>query len=729
MSTWIRRQGVWAVLSQALLASTLAVFVACTGVGVEASKAGHQAVPATPQAPLAARKPFMVLSPNGAREDDWYWLRDDTRQLPEMLDYLKAENSYAEAMMKPAAATEEQLYQEMIARIKPDDRSAPVFHNGYWYYTRYEAGAEYPIYARRKVSMEADEQVLIDGNAEAQGKGFFQVSGWAVSPDNQRLMYAVDDVGRRQYQLRVRDLKTGQLLSDRITNAEPDAIWADNQTLLYIEKDPVTLLSTRVRKHVLGQAVDNDPLVYEEQDHSFYMSLARSKSDKYLFINLKSTLVSETRYAAIKGGKLDFKPVIPRAPDHEYEVENVGRDFIIRTNDQAPNFRIVRARTFQAANKKNWTDVVPHRDDAFIESFDVFKDYLVLEERSEGLSKLRVQFWKNGKSELIGADEPSYVAALGDNWDYNVPTLRYVYTSLTTPRTTYDYDPRSHEKRMVKQEAVLGGFDQSQYVTEYLHATARDGTAVPVTLMYRKGFQKNGRAPLYQYAYGSYGYSTDPSFRSTWISLADRGFVLAIAHIRGGQEMGRRWYEDGKLLKKKNTFTDFVDVTQYLVDQHYVAADQVFAMGGSAGGLLMGAVANMAPEKYRGIIAHVPFVDVVTTMLDESIPLTTNEFDEWGNPKQKAYYDYMLSYSPYDNVAAKGYPAMYVTTGLWDSQVQYYEPAKWVAKLRASKTDSHPLIFRVNMEAGHGGKSGRYQRYRETAQEYSFVLQQLGMAH
>ena len=532
-------------------------------------------------------------------------------------------------------------------------------------------------------------------------------------------------MGRRQYTLRVKNLDTGEMLADTVANVEPNLVWAnDNRTLLYVEKDPVTLLSVRVRKHRLGTAPAKDPLVYEEGDHSFYMRLARSKSEKYLFIVLRSTLQSEWRYADAGDPKLRFKRVIPREANHEYQVSHVGRDFVLRTNSGAPNFRLILAPIAKVADKTIWKDILPARDDTFLQSFEVFKSYVAVNERSGGLMKLRVKSWNGKRDFVIKSSEPSYLTQLIPTPGIESVKVRYTYTSLTRPRTTYEYDMASDRKTMLKADPVLGGFDSANYKTEYLHAAASDGVLVPISIAYRKGTNL-GSAPLYQYAYGSYGLSMDPAFQPNWVSLMDRGFVVAIAHVRGGQEMGRAWYEQGRLLNKKNTFTDFIAVTRHLVREKYVARDKVFAQGGSAGGLLMGAVANLAPADYRGIIADVPFVDIVSSMLDESIPLTTNEFDEWGNPKVRVYYDYMLSYSPYDNVAPRSYPAMLVTTGLWDSQVPYWEAAKWVAKLRATRTDNNPLLFKVNMEAGHGGKSGRFQRLRETAIEYQFILDTL----
>jgi oligopeptidase B len=694
-----------------------------------ALSAGADTPPSTP-APVAAKIPYQVPSPNGAREDDYYWLRDDTRQSPQVLDYLNRENAYRDAVMGSSEPLQQKLYDEMVGRLKPDDSSVPVLEHGYWYYTRFEPGLDYPIYARRKGSLDAPEQIMLQGNDMAKGHAYFQIGDSQISPDGKLLAFTEDDVGRRQYTLKIKNLATGSLLADTVVDVEPHFVWAaDNKTLLYVEKDPVTLLSVRVHKHALGADSAKDPLVYEEKDHSYYMDLGKSRSERYLFIQLRSTQQSEWLYADATDPQLRFRAVLPREPDLRYDVEPLGKDFIIRTNWEAPNYRIMRAPIATSADKRTWHEVIPHRTDAFLEGFELSTQYLAVNERSGGLLKMRIKAWSGTKDVLIDSSEPAYAMKLVDTPDIESNTLRYVYSSLTTPATTYDVDMRSGKKEIKKTDVVLGGFDAGNYVTEFLHAAARDGKEIPVSVAYRKGTPLDGSAPLYQYAYGSYGLSTDPTFRYNWVSLLDRGFVVAIAHVRGGQELGRQWFEDGRLLHKENTFTDFIDVTKYLVLHHYGAADKVFAEGGSAGGLLMGAVANMAPRDYRAIIAYVPFVDVVTTMLDESIPLTTNEFDQWGNPKERRYYDYMLSYSPYDNVRAQDYPAMLVFTSLWDSQVQYYEPTKWVAKLRAMKTDDHLLVFSVNMAGGHGGKSGRFQRYHDTAREYAFILDQLGLTH
>jgi oligopeptidase B len=680
--------------------------------------------------PNAAQRPHVVSSPFGDRVDPWYWLRDDERKNPDIIAYLEAENDYLKSVMAPHRSLEQKVYEEIIGRLKQDDSSVPQRRNGYWYYSRFETGKQYPIFARRKGSLDAPEEILLNGNERAKGHDFYQLAGLEVSVDGRWAAVAEDTVGRRQYDIRIKDLETGQFLPSVLSNVEPDAAWAnDNRTLIYIRKDPQTLLGNKVYRHERGTDPAKDTLVYEQEDESFYMGVEKSKSDRYIYIASQSTVSSEYRYADASDPELTFQVALPRERDHEYQLEDLGDRFIIRTNWQAKNFRIVEAPKATVGDRKTWKDVIPHRVDAFVGGFDAFDRYLVVSERSGGLQKLRVRSWDGKKNFLMDAVDPAYVMAIGNNPEQNTNLLRYVYTSPTTPASTYDFDMATGERRLLKQEPVLGGFDSSKYAAEFRFATARDGAKIPVTLLYRRGTKLDGTAPVYQYAYGSYGFSTEPSFRSPVLSLVDRGFVYAIAHVRGGQEMGRSWYEDGKLLNKKNTFTDFVDVTRYLVAEKVADPTRVFGMGGSAGGLLMGAVANLAPAEYKALVVHVPFVDVVTTMLDESIPLTTNEFDEWGNPgKERAAYDYMLSYSPYDQVSARDYPAMLVTSGLWDSQVQYWEPTKWVAKLRSVKTDRNPLLLRTNMEAGHGGKSGRFERYREVAEEYAFILWQAGIA-
>jgi oligopeptidase B len=570
----------------------------------------------------------------------------------------------------------------------------------------------------------------LDANELSLGQEYYQIGEIDISPDSRWLAFCEDTVGRRQYALRFKDLDSGELLSGTIPGVEADIAWAnDNRTLLYIEKDPETLLGLRVKKHLRGSDPLNDTLVFEQTDKTLYTGLSKSKSDRFIFIHMDGTLTSEWHYADANDPTLSFKIFFPRQREHEYEVEHLDDRFIIRTNWEARNFRVMAVPIGSEGSRAQWCDLIAHRDDTFIEEFEVFTNYIVLSARSGGLRKLAVQPLSpvGAREFFIGSDEAAYTTAISANPELDSEIVRYAYSSLATPNTVYDYNMRTGEKTLLKRDPVLGGFDPARYRTEFMFVPARDGKCVPVSLIYRKGFVRNGSAPVLQYAYGSYGLSMDPGFSSARFSLIDRGFVYAIAHVRGGQEMGRDWYDDGRLLRKKNSFNDFIDVTRFLVAQRYVARDKVFAMGGSAGGLLMGAIANMSPGDYRGIVAQVPFVDSVTTMLDDTIPLTTNEYDEWGDPKDKTAYDYILSYSPYDNVHAQAYPAMLVTTGLWDSQVQYYEPAKWVAKLRSLKTDANLLLFHIDMDSGHGGKSGRFQRYRETAMEFAFILDQLGV--
>jgi len=710
-----------------LLASMLALIAAC---------AEQQPLPpapvAGPQPPVASVHPFEVQSANGVRIDNYYWLRDDTRTRPEVLNYLKAENAYYAQMTAHTKDLQETLYNEIIGRIKQDDSTVPAKYKHYFYYSRYEQGGEYPVYARRKGSTDAPEQVMLDGNANAKGHDFYQVGGQEISPNEQLLAYAEDTVGRRQFTIRVKDLASGKVLPDQIENTPAAMAWADdNKTLFYVENDPITLLGIRVRKHVLGSNVKSDPVVYEELDHSYYMGVSRSGDDKYIVIDEQSTLSSEIRFIPASQPKAKFKVLTPREHDFEYHAEHIDQRWVIRTNwgganGPAKNFRVMQVDDARVGDKKGWNEIVPARKDALIDRVAPFRNFLAIEEYSDGLKRVRIKPWKGGAETFVKTDDADYAAEIGENREQDSDTLRYNYTSLITPNSVYDLDTVTGKRELKKRDPVLGGYDPANYIAERIWAKARDGAWIPVSLAYRKDFKRDGTTPLYQYGYGSYGASTDPRFSTPRFSLIDRGFVYAIAHVRGGEEMGRDWYENGKLLKKKNTFTDFIDVTEYLVKYGYAAKDKVVAEGRSAGGLLMGAITNMAPQDYRAIATHVPFVDVVTTMLDESIPLTTNEFDEWGNPKETVYYNYMLSYSPYDNVSAQAYPALLVTTGLWDSQVQYYEPAKLVVKLRTLKTDQNPLLFKVNMDAGHGGKSGRFQRYREVAEEFAFMIDQVG---
>jgi oligopeptidase B len=680
-----------------------------------------------PKPPIAARKPHPVASPHGVRIDPYYWLRDDERTNPEVLAYLTEENAFRERSMAASKPLENALYDEIYARLRQDDSSVPYRKNGYWYGTRFEPGKEHPIFVRRKGSLDAPEEILLDANLHAIGHEYYRIGALEISPNSAWLAFCEDTVGRRQFTLRFKNLDSGELLTAAIADVEPDLAWAnDNRTVLYVEKDPETLLSLYVKKHVLGEDPKRDQLVFEQTDKSFFTGVSKSKSDAFIFIHMESTLSSEWRYARADDPQLRFEIFLPHEPNHEYDIEHLDDAFIVRSNWQARNFRVARA-PIGGRDRAGWIDVVAHRDDTYIEDFDVFDQFLAVSVRSGGLHKICIHPLAGGAEFFIASDEAAYSTSMSVNVELDTEIVRYAYSSLTTPTTLYDYNVRTREQVMLKRDPVLGSFDPKDYATEFLMVAARDGVQIPVSLVYRKGFARNGSAPLLQYGYGAYGLSMDPSFSSARLSLLDRGFVYAIAHVRGGQEMGRAWYDAGRKLHKKNSFNDFLDVTRALVELRVAAKDKVFAMGGSAGGLAMGAIANMSADDYRGIVAQVPFVDVVTTMLDESIPLTTNEYDEWGDPKEREYYDYMLSYSPYDNVSGKAYPAMLVTTGLWDSQVQYYEPAKWVAKLRALKSDEHRLLLHVEMEAGHGGKSGRFQRYREIAMEYAFLLDELGI--
>ena len=693
---------------------------------------------ALPPPPVAARRDHVVRAPFGAeRHDPYYWLRDDRREDAEVLGHLRAENAYADAVMAALRPLEDRLYEEFVGRIKQDDQSVPYRKRGYWYYSRFETGKDYPIHARRKGDLTAPEEVLLDVDALAAGMDYYQVGNYQVTQDGALLAWADDTAGRRQYTIRFRDLATGSGLGDAIAGTSGAMVWADDgRTLYYIENDPQTLLGRWVKRHVLGTSAADDAVVYEETDDAFHLSLYRTRDDRFLCIAIESTVSSELRFTPA-AAPADFQVLAPRERDVEYGADHHDGRWVIRTNAAASddtgarNFRIAVAPT-AAGGRARWRDWIGHRDDVFIESFELFDRFVAIAERSNGLARIRIIRGAPGDppdhESHVAADEPAYAMHLSINAEPDTDWLRYRYTSLTTPGTTYEVDVRSGERRLLKRDPVLGGYEPADYTTERLWAPARDGTRIPVSLVYRKGLPKDGTAALLQYGYGSYGAAMDPAFSLTTVSLLDRGVVYALAHVRGGQELGRVWYDDGRLLKKKNTFTDFIDVTEHLVRLGYVAPDRVAAYGGSAGGLLMGAIANLAPERYRVILSQVPFVDVVTTMLDPGIPLTTNEYDEWGNPAERSYYDYMLSYSPYDNIAPKPYPAMFIGTGLWDSQVQYWEPAKYVARVRDHATGGRPIVFRVNLDAGHGGKSGRFRRYREMAEMYAFLLDQLGVA-
>ncbi|MGQ4277315.1 S9 family peptidase [Pseudidiomarina sp. E22-M8] len=678
------------------------------------------------QAPAAKREPYTVVSPHGERVDYYYWLRDDERKDTEVIAYLNAENTYYDRYRDDYQQLTDELEAEILARVKQDDESVPYQRGDYLYQTEYEAGKEYPIYTRRHVDSE-QEQVLLDVNVLAEGKPFMQVSNLQISPDQTKLAYVVDDKGRRQYELYIKDLTTGTAKATGLKGISSAIAWAqDNETLFLVENDPQTLLSKRVLKYRLSEPAATAQVVYEEQDKSFYMWVENSKDNEYVVISLRSTVANEVHVLDAETPNGEFQVIAPRERHLQYSADHINGRWIILTDYNAPNFQVMQVSTERLGDKANWQPLVAHDEQVFIHGMSVFTDHLALNERHNGLRQVRIVPWNEpSESHVIGADEPTYVMTFETNVEQDTAIVRYNYTSLVTPTVTYAYNMETREREVLKATEVPN-YDGSKYATERTWATADDGTKIPVSLVYAKDFKQDGSAPLYQYAYGSYGSTSEPWFRQAVFSLLDRGFVYAIAHIRGGQEMGREWYEDGKLENKKNTFTDYIDVTEYLVAAEYAHPGKVFGMGGSAGGLLMGVVANLAPAKYRGLVAHVPFVDVVTTMLDETIPLTTNEFDEWGNPQEERYYDYMLSYSPYDQVTKQAYPAMLVTTGLHDSQVQYFEPAKWVAKLRYLKLDDNPLMFKTNMEAGHGGASGRFARLKETAEEYAFILNLLG---
>lgn len=675
------------------------------------------------KAPIAEIIPHNRIIHGDTVADNYYWMIDYFKKGPDstkVVDYLKAENSYLDTMMKSTDAFQADLFKEMKGRIKEKDESVPVLKNGYFYYTKTEDGKQYFKYCRKKGSLTAPEEVLLDVDEMAKGHAYYSASGFSISPDNKLLAFGVDKVSRRQYTINIKNLETGEIYKDAITNTQGAVAWAnDNKTFFYTSKNPVTLLSEKIKKHQLGADAKTDVVVYDEKDNTNYIGVGKSKNDKYIFISSAGTLTNEFRMIDADHPESAFKVFSPRSKDVLYDVLPVDGKFYITTNWNAKNFRLMEC-PLNNTSKENWKEVIPNRNDVLLESGEEFKDFLVLSERKNGLREIHV-LKNDGSDYYLKFDEPVYAAGIGANPEYNSKTLRYSYTSLVTPSSTYDYDLEKKDKKLMKQQEVLGGYDAKDYVSERVFATAKDGTKIPIALVYKKGLDKNGKAPLLLYAYGSYGSSTDATFSSPRLSLLNRGFVFAIANIRGGEEMGRQWYEDGKLMKKKNTFTDFISAGEYLVDQKFTSKDHLYAHGGSAGGLLMGAVANMAPDLWNGIIADVPFVDVVNTMLDESIPLTTNEFDEWGNPKKKDAYDYMKSYSPYENVEKKAYPNMLVTTGLHDSQVQYFEPAKWVAKLRATKTDKNVLLLKTNMEFGHGGASGRFDYLKDVSLRWAFL--------
>ncbi len=676
-------------------------------------------------APVAIEKDHVRIIHGDTVSDPYYWMYDYFGKGPDssnVIDYLNAENGYLDAMMEQTNAFQASLFTEMKSRIKEKDESVPYFSNGYYYYSRTEEGKQYYKYCRKKGSLDAPEEILLDVDAMAEGKAYYSVTGMSISEDNKLLAFGVDEISRRQYTIYVKDLESGKILEDKIANTEGDPVWAnDNKTLFYTGKHPVTLLSEKIFRHTLGTSSALDKLVYEEKDNTNYIGVYKSKNSQWIWIYSAATLSSEMRYLDANKPNDAFKVFQPRMKDVLYDVTPLEDKFLVRTNEGgAENFKVLET-PLNATSRENWKEYITHDENVLIERLEEFRDYLVIQQRKNGLNEIKVINLKTNSDHLISFDEPTYDASINQNADYESKLLRFSYTSMITPSSIYDYDMGTKARTLKKQQEVLGGYDKSQYVTERLYATARDGVKIPISIVYKKGFKKDGQSPLMEYAYGSYGYSMDASFSSTRLSILDRGFAYAIAHIRGGQEMGRKWYLDGKLMKKMNTFTDFIDCGKFLVSEGYTSPEHLYANGGSAGGLLMGAVVNLAPELYNGVIADVPFVDVVNTMLDESIPLTTNEYDEWGNPNEKAAYEYMKSYSPYENVEAKNYPNILVTTGLHDSQVQYFEPAKWVAKLRKLKTDNNVVLLKTNMEFGHGGASGRFDYLKDVALRWAFI--------
>ncbi|WP_299011440.1 S9 family peptidase [uncultured Tenacibaculum sp.] len=685
------------------------------------------------KAPVAEKQPTKLEKHGDVRTDDYFWMRltDEQKnaevkdeQTQKVYDYLNAENTYYDEMTKETKEFQEELFQEMKGRIKEDDESVPYKKDGYFYITRYEKGQQYPIYSRKKETLEAEEEIMFNVNNEAKGYDYFQLGGLNVSPDNKMTAFATDTVSRRQYFIRIKNLETGKIYKDIIENTTGGSVWAnDNKTLFYAKKDPVTLRSSKIYKHTLGSDASLDELVYEEKDDTFGAFVTKSKSKDYIIIGSYSTVSTEYHVLDANNPDGELRIIQPRERDLEYDVAHYGDHFYIKTNkDGATNFKLMKTPV-DKPGKENWVDVIPHRDDTLFEDFSIFKDYLVLEERNEGLNKIRIKRWDGTEDYYLPFEEETYSAGVYGNPEFDTEVIRYSYNSMTTPSSVIDFNMKERSKEVKKEQEVLGGkFDKNNYVSKRIWVPARDGKKVALSIVHHKDTKLDKNTPILQYAYGSYGYTINDGFSTTRLSLLDRGFVYALAHIRGSQYLGREWYEDGKMLNKKNTFTDFIDCSKYLIDNGYTSPEHLYAMGGSAGGLLMGAIVNMNPELYNGIIAAVPFVDVISTMLDDSIPLTTGEYDEWGNPNDKEYYDYIKSYSPYDQVEAKAYPNMLVTTGLHDSQVQYWEPAKWVAKLRELKTDNNLLFLHTNMEAGHGGASGRFDALKETAEEYTFFL-------
>ena len=674
------------------------------------------------QPPIAKIIPHELEKHGHVRVDNYYWLND--RENPEVIDYLNKENDFYNQSTAHTKDFQKDLFEEMKARIKEDDSSVPYFYNGYYYITRFEKGKDYPIHSRKKGSLDAKEEIMFDCNEMAKGHSYFNLNGISISEDNQWVSFGIDTVSRRQYTIQIKNLETNEILPLKIENTTGGATWAsDNKTLFYSRKDEVTLRPDRIYKHKLGSNPSEDVVVYFEKDDTFNVSIYKSKSKKYLIISSESTLTSEFQILLSATPDEQFKVFQKRTRELEYSISHYEDSFYIVTNkDDATNFKVMKTPE-EKTSKENWVDLIPHREEVLLEGIDIFKDYLVVSERFDGLNKIRIMPWSGEGEYYLPFELETYTAYTTTNIDFDTEILRYGYQSMAIPSSVIDFNMRTKEKTILKEQEVLGGkFDKNNYIEERIWATAQDGTKIPMSMVYRKGVELNGKNPFLLYAYGSYGMTMEPYFSTTRLSLLDRGFIYAIAHIRGGEDMGRMWYEDGKLLKKKNTFTDFIDCSKHVITEKYTSAEHLYAEGGSAGGLLMGAIINMNPELYNGVIAQVPFVDVVTTMLDDTIPLTTGEYDEWGNPNVKKYYDYMLSYSPYDNVKEQDYPNLYISTGLHDSQVQYWEPGKWVAKLRVLKTNSKQLYMDTNMDAGHGGASGRFESLKEVAKEFSFLL-------
>jgi oligopeptidase B len=673
-------------------------------------------------APQAKVIPKSLKKHKETRIDNYFWLND--RENPEVIDYLNQENAYYENMTSHTKELQASLYEEMKGRIKEDDSSVPYFYNGYYYITRFETGQDYPIFSRKKGSLSAEEEIMFNCNEMAEGHAYFKLGGLSISPDNKFASFGLDLVGRRIYTIQIKNLETNEILADKIENATGGSVWAnDNKTIFYVRQDEVTLRSDKVFRHKINSNSATDVLVFDETDDTFNVSISKEKSRKYIVIGSGSTLTTEYRILNSDNPDGEFEVFQPRVRGLEYSISHYEDSFYILTNkDKATNFKLMKTPENKTA-KKYWTDLIPHREDVLLEDIEIFKNYLVVEERSNGLNHIRIMPWNDEPDYYLPFGSETYNAYTTTNIDFDTDVLRYSYQSLATPSSVIDFNMKTKTKEILKEQQVLGGkFDKENYIEERVWATARDGVKVPISMIYRKGLEKNGKNPLLLYAYGSYGITMDTYFSSTRLSLLDRGFIYAIAHIRGGEDLGRQWYEDGKLLKKKNTFTDFIDCSKFVINEKFTSSEHLYAEGGSAGGLLMGVIINEAPQLYNGVIAQVPFVDVITTMLDDSIPLTTGEYDEWGNPNNKKYYDYMLSYSPYDNVKAQKYPNMYVSTGLHDSQVQYWEPAKWVAKLRNMKTNDNLLFLDTNMDAGHGGASGRFEALKDLAKEFSFLL-------